>query len=153
MNTETKNRFALTKLDIKKLRMADEVHARRSPKIGDDESASQLELTVNSKKDRSGFESEEKRSTVACRESIISYASKQGHKLLRENDEIELQWIHNNSCGYLDNAYGTYDHGGCWTGLHRDELNLIIWRKDQAKYAFKLKETVCPNNSARMIRG
>jgi hypothetical protein len=60
---------------------------------------------------------------------------------LKAGDILSLEWIADNQSGYLVEA-----------GLHRDHLKLIVNRKDKQRLVFCVRESVCQNNSARMIR-
>lgn len=58
---------------------------------------------------------------------------------LKAGDILSLEWIADNQSGYLVEA-----------GLHRDQLKLIVNRGDK-RLVFSIRESVCQNNSARMI--
>lgn len=58
---------------------------------------------------------------------------------LKAGDILSLEWIADNQSGYLVEA-----------GLHRDHLKLIVDRSDK-RLVFSIRESVCQDNSARMI--
>ncbi len=64
--------------------------------------------------------------------------------LLRPSDRVSLYWKASNSNGYTKDA-----------GLYRDELYIIVDRHRGAKgvtLRFFLSVSICPDNTARMIR-
>jgi hypothetical protein len=60
--------------------------------------------------------------------------------LLRVGDDLKLVWAAGNSNGYLEES-----------NLHRDELRLEVTRNGK-RLTFHVATSVCPNNSARMIK-
>jgi hypothetical protein len=76
-------------------------------------------------------------------------------KLVRPGDRLTLVWRPD----WLSNAYSqkaSYDGsvGDCpsYHGLHVDTLYLQVIRKHTTAYMFLIDVSVCPDNSARMIR-
>lgn len=64
--------------------------------------------------------------------------------LLRPDDSIKLEWIGSNNNQYLDNA-----------NLYQDRLDLQIHRPMKSGHkvmTFTIDNSICANNSARMIR-
>lgn len=172
--TEQTQTYELSKDDITALRKAHDVHARRS------DGASQLETVFRFRNDDSVFQerSGEGRRVVPTKDDLRIYnrlsvvrkddlecfahcvGGQYKHHwativgLLREGDEIELCWIGNDSNGYMKAARGEYgDHGDSFVGLYHDRLDLNVYRKGKLRYSFHLDDCVCPNNTARMIRG
>ena len=174
-NTATRT-LALSKDDIKALRSASSVHARR---YGD--GLSRLELYRRANRTEDIFRSrDEGYREIETRDDFINFqasysrsksdatafAYEIGHgaydeewstiaSLLREGDEIECYWMAGNQCGYLDAAHGSYGDNNefSFRGLCRDQLKLRVYRKGTLKYAFRVAESVCPDNSSRMIQG
>jgi hypothetical protein len=75
--------------------------------------------------------------------------------LLRADDEVVLDWIAGNNSGYLEAAQGQYGdepYRQSFSGLHHDMLALVVRRGERDKYRFRLADSICPDNSARMIR-
>lgn len=66
--------------------------------------------------------------------------------LLREGDEVVLKWTGANNNGYLTQAKAGGDE------LYRDDLALFVRRNGSLKYSFQVSTSICPNNSARMIK-
>lgn len=60
--------------------------------------------------------------------------------LLRAGDCLMLCWVAGNNNGYLDEA-----------ALYSDELFVVI-RRGQRRWTFLVAHSVCPANTARMIR-
>lgn len=84
--------------------------------------------------------------------------------LLRVGDEIEMVWVAGGGNGYVKRARVTekeYDTDGKETPyqpglgemLYHDKLYIRIRRNDKPKYFFHYADSICPNNTARMIRG
>jgi len=167
----------LSKEDIRALRAATSVHARRI------DGASQLEAHLESPLDDTWTDSSAaRRRTIPCRERLTIYRRNGTERygdsypdvtafaysiggsydlpwrtivsLLRAGDEIELHWIAGNSSGYLDAAHGKCaDSEVEFHGLCRDELDLTVYRSGKQRYSFHVDTCVCPDNSARTIRG
>ena len=178
MSTATVTQAGITVADIKALRTADTVSARRSG------GQSQLEATRRTDKEEDIFTSDrdstriiptrdrvmaykrcETTSTEGFDPSCFAYSFGGGHNetwttiagLLRAGDELELEWIAGNNSGYLNAAEGVCDDGGGgitipFKGLHHDQLRLRIIRQGKRGYLFNLADSICPDNSARMIR-
>jgi len=77
--------------------------------------------------------------------------------LIRENDSIILQW-HSNSEGYLRGSTTTIesDNGGYIAYKERlfyDKLSIIIAKPNGKRLEFWISFSICPDNSARMIKG
>lgn len=66
--------------------------------------------------------------------------------LLRKGDTLRLHWTCDNSNGYLADVA---KHG---ERLYRDELAVVIRRNGKSLCAVHIDTSLCPNNSARMIR-
>jgi hypothetical protein len=62
-------------------------------------------------------------------------------RLLRAGDRVTLSWVANNNNGYVKEA-----------GLYRDELRMRIDRDKSEPLVFLVEVSVCPDNSARMVR-
>ena len=62
--------------------------------------------------------------------------------MLRAGDEIRLEWLPD----YHSNDYARM------VGLHVDVVRLDVRRKDN-RLTFDLNQSVCPDNSARMMQG
>jgi hypothetical protein len=60
--------------------------------------------------------------------------------LLRVGDELTLFWEADNNSGYVNEA-----------GLHHDQLSLVVQRGSK-RMTFKVRSSVCPDNTARMCR-
>lgn len=70
---------------------------------------------------------------------------------LRTGDEILLEWYADGQCnGYCEKAI-VQDGPGAGMRLHADVLYLKVMRKGK-RYSFYLDASICPNNTARMIR-
>jgi hypothetical protein len=71
---------------------------------------------------------------------------------IKTGDEISLHWTANSN-GYLDNSSVKEGHHAAGERLYRDELRLLIKReRSNKRYAFLIEVSICPDNSARMIR-
>lgn len=60
--------------------------------------------------------------------------------MLRVGDELTLKWTQSNNNQYVDDA-----------NLHVDDLRLCVKRGDKM-YEFFIEYSICPDNSARMIK-
>jgi hypothetical protein len=60
--------------------------------------------------------------------------------LLKVGDQLALRWVADNNTGYTTDA-----------GLHCDQLRLYVHRS-AGPLVFPIATSVCPDNSARMIR-
>lgn len=94
---------------------------------------------------RSGFRSDD-RPRLACFEMIHSAQVSDTWgtivRLLKSGDRLTLSWIADNNTDNVRNS-----------GLHNDELRLFVCRAGQQKpYVFHVASSVCPDNSARMIK-
>lgn len=67
-------------------------------------------------------------------------------RLVKPADQLRLQWIADNSNGYLTQAR---ERG---VELFRDELHLQIVRKGKPFAMLFVESSICPNNTARMCR-
>lgn len=66
--------------------------------------------------------------------------------LVRLGDTLRLHWTCDNSNGYLRDASCRGER------LYRDELSVVIRRKGKSLCAVHVDTSLCPNNSARMMR-
>lgn len=73
-------------------------------------------------------------------------------KLLRPGNEIELRWIADGHANQYVRQASVVDPGNGSVQLHADALWLYIRKNETREYSFLLHVSVCPNNSARMIR-
>jgi hypothetical protein len=84
--------------------------------------------------------------------------------LLRVGDELELRWLAGDGNGYLSrarvvdrskDAQGNDEsyQPGLNERLYHDRLYVHIVRGGKRKYSFLLANSICPNNTARMVRG
>jgi hypothetical protein len=62
-------------------------------------------------------------------------------RLLRAGDELRLSWVQDNNTDNIRQA-----------GLHFDSLDAVILRGGRERYEVRLEDSVCPDNSARMLR-
>jgi len=169
----------LTKDDVKALKLADEVHARRTG------GKSQLEAV---KHNRQGSHSVfggggELRRVIPTRE-YTRWFMKNGSReiadrteafafsigsrylpewltivsLLREHDEVTLEWSAGDTNGFLRAASGVTEGyqgrpGIPFNGLCQDRLMLHVRRNGKPKYCFQLADSIAPvDSTARMIR-
>lgn len=112
----------------------------------------------------------EARARLTCFEMLFSAAYDEVWQtivgLLREGDEIELLWRAGEGNNYLARAVVTEKakdangveesyQPGLGEKLYHDRLMLKVRRgpHGEVKYAFNIDDSVCPNNTARMIRG
>jgi hypothetical protein len=78
--------------------------------------------------------------------------------LLKPGDVLELRWVGNDSNGYLKRATVTEAEKdgicgpGHGQGLRHDKLYVHIRRGGKRKYSFYLADSICPDNTARMIK-
>jgi hypothetical protein len=78
--------------------------------------------------------------------------------LLKPGDEVELEWRTGGN-GYLERSRVTEKEPGAEYSpgmgerLYHDRLTLSVRRRGERKYTFNVADSVCPNNTARMIRG
>ncbi len=73
--------------------------------------------------------------------------------LLRAGDELRLYWCGDGLAnGYLRGVTNvTTDHGQ-YSTLHGDYLEATIHRNGEHKYTVRLETSLCPDNTARMVR-
>jgi hypothetical protein len=95
---------------------------------------------------------------AACFALVYNWAEwKTISSLLRSSDELRLRWVGADNNGYLRRATVTEREGdgyqpGLGEKLYHDRLHLEVWRNGKQKYAFYVTDSVCPDNTARMIR-
>lgn len=65
---------------------------------------------------------------------------------LKPGDVVSLRWVGNDNNGYLDKAQSD------GRSLHHDRLYLCVKREGKRNMVFHIEDSICPNNSARMIR-
>lgn len=83
----------------------------------------------------------------ACGETFQTIAG-----FLREGDELVLLWFADGERNdYLRRSRCDQSPNNSGMELHADSLTLRIKRKDK-RYAFRIAVSICPDNSARMIR-
>lgn len=78
-------------------------------------------------------------------------------RLLKPGDEVELRWVGNDDNGYVKRARVTERDESCHDaglgmGLCHDRLYLKVRRKGKQVYSFYVDDSVCPNNTARMVK-
>lgn len=79
--------------------------------------------------------------------------------LLRAGDEVELRWVGSDNNDYLtrstvterekDSSHPSHSLG---ERLYHDKLYLKVHRNGKVKYSFYLTDSICPDNTARMIK-
>lgn len=166
--------LAITKVDLKALRTCDSVcfdhspvgtHGIRAIKRGPAPWYIDTTCTVRVKSSvfihGDGLDYDYKHGkTARCFESFSSQKYNEEWQtvlgLLKEGDEIELRWVGADNNGYVGRSTitETNEHGSPGLGmkLHCDRLYLYVWRGGKRKYSFYLCDSICPNNTARMIR-
>jgi hypothetical protein len=74
-------------------------------------------------------------------------------KLLRAGDVLELEFLADAwSNQYLKVATGQTEDSHRYEALHVDNMRLRVYRHDKRALTFQLAESICPDNSARMIQ-
>jgi hypothetical protein len=164
------NEYKLTKQDIQALRKSDRVwvsyyngESKLTAKIvlhnrelGDFERDYFIPVnavfTLYDDKKEWGYD---ERKVYACSELCYLYentSQKTVFDSLRAGDEITLEWIADGSNGYVKNARVTFDdHSYTGSILHHDRCHMIVKRGSKKLYYF-LEESLCVDNSARMIK-
>ncbi len=178
--TATETIYSLTKNDVKALRTADRVcfdhftvqkpnsgrqSGIRCIKVGSAPWREEVTFYVNAKSSvylhGDGIDYDVRNGkTATCFDMIHSPQCSEEWKtivsLLREGDEIELRWMGCDQNGYLNRATVTDSDNDGSAGLGmklcHDKLYLHVRRGGKRKYSFYLSDSVCPDNSARMIR-
>lgn len=163
--TETATVTGLNKVDIQALRQADRISFHRHN--------GESSVVCTKEMRRAGpFEERERKHEIPCQDTIRAYNGPDGdyqdaraaqcfemiHSaqvsetwrtiagLVRAGDEIELEWIANDANGYLKSATSEGRQ------LYHDKLYLHIRRGGRRALSFYLDDSICPNNTARMIR-
>lgn len=88
--------------------------------------------------------------SASCFEMIYNYHGPEClwesiASILKVGDVLSLEWFADNNNGYIDRALTSGEK------IHRDELYIRI-RRGEKKLRFHLATSICPNNTARMIR-
>lgn len=63
---------------------------------------------------------------------------------MRPGDVVLLEWVGSDNNGYLNGVQGQ--------PLYHDRLYLLIRREGKRPLKFHVEDSICPNNTARMIR-
>lgn len=164
MTTATCEALSLTKNDVKAIRQADMVSFHR---VGG-ENTLQLSKRV---RDAGPFDDRERTHDIAVQATLRGYRGDDERpdmsgarcfamiqtaqycdrwqtvaKLVRTGDVLELEWTANDSNGYLRAALSN------GAALSHDKMYLHICRDGRRALSFYLADSICPDNSARMIR-
>lgn len=150
----------LTKLDIRAMRDADSVsfhyhagesHVSCSKRVKDagpfDERERRYDIICTSDVTVYRDDNREDRHAAACFAMIhSSQYSEEWQTLvscLKPGDVLSMRWVAADNNGYLKSAAGEK--------LYHDRLYVKV-KRDTRRLSFHVDDSVCPNNSARMVR-
>jgi len=163
----------LTRLDLRALQQADRVsfhrHAgqdtirchkevprdQRGP-FGDHEKTHDVGVTATVTIYKGGGLAEWPRQDADCFASMSAseYGTNVWHtvaRMLRAGDVLALRWVGSNGNGYIDNARTFVRGPSSGEPLYHDNLYLVA-RRGKKTLTFYLDDSICPNNTARMVR-
>lgn len=152
----------LSKMDVRALRDADEVTFFASHDAALERASGRLRIVAHKRVERVGpFDERERTYEIlhgravfdTYKEALVGKTVAVGdahgynrewqtvRRLLKEGDELKARVSVNGGNEYCQRA-----------GLYVDRMFLEVSRKGQLVYSFLVDESICPDNSARMVR-